>query len=148
MTELMGHEYPELHEQREVVRKWLDAEEQGFGRTLEQGSRMLDDLIARAVETGAEGISSEDAFMLHDTYGFPIEMTLELVAEHDLGVDEAGFETLMNEQRDRARRSSRSHDVEALRERALALAGDAGFETEFVGYETTESETSIGAAAR
>ncbi len=147
VTELMGHEYPELHEQREVVRKWLDAEEHGFGRTLVQGSRMLDDLIARAVETGAEGISSEDAFMLHDTYGFPIEMTLELVAEHDLGVDEAGFETLMNEQRDRARRSSRSHDVEALRERALALAGDAGFETEFVGYETTESDTSIGAAA-
>ena len=61
---------------------------------------MLDELIARAVETGAEGISSEDAFMLHDTYGFPIEMTIELVAEHGLGVDEAGFETLMNEQRD------------------------------------------------
>ncbi len=147
VTDLMGAEYRELHEQRDVVRKWLDAEEEGFGRTLEQGSRMLDELIARAVETGAEGIASADAFMLHDTYGFPIEMTIELVAGHGLGVDEAGFETLMNEQRDRARRSSRAHDVEELRERALALAGDAGFETEFVGYETTESDTSIGAAA-
>jgi alanyl-tRNA synthetase len=147
VTELMGAEYGELHEQRDVVRKWLEAEEQGFGRTLEQGSRMLEELIARTVETGAEGIASADAFMLHDTYGFPIEMTIELVAERGLGVDEAGFETLMNEQRERARRSSRAHDVEEVRERALALAGDAGFETEFVGYETTESDTSIGAAA-
>ncbi|HEY1591252.1 MAG TPA: alanine--tRNA ligase [Solirubrobacteraceae bacterium] len=147
VTELMGAEYRELHEQRDVVRKWLDAEEEGFGRTLEQGSRMLDELIARAVETGAEGIASADAFMLHDTYGFPIEMTIELVADHGLGVDEAGFEMLMNEQRERARRSSRAHDVEELRERALALAGDAGFETDFVGYEATESDTSIGAAA-
>jgi alanyl-tRNA synthetase len=148
VTELMAPEYPELNEQREVVRKWLDAEEQGFGRTLEQGSRMLDELIERARETGAEGIASEDAFMLHDTYGFPIEMTIELVAEHGLGVDEAGFETLMNEQRERARQSAgRGRDGEALRDRALALAGEAGFETEFVGYQTTESDTSIGAAA-
>jgi alanyl-tRNA synthetase len=147
VIELMGSEYGELHEHRETVQKWLDAEEEGFGRTLEQGSRLLDELIARARETGAEGIASRDAFMLHDTYGFPIEMTIELVAEQGLGVDEAGFETLMNEQRQRARRSSRAHDVEDLRERALALSGQAGFETEFVGYETTQSETAVGAAA-
>ena len=148
VTELMGGEYRELREQHEVVRKWLDAEEQGFGRTLEQGSRMLDELIARAKESGAEGISSADAFALHDTYGFPIEMTIEIVAEHGLGVDEEGFEALMNDQRARARQSAgRGHGGEALRERALALAGQAGFETDFVGYQTTESETSIGAVA-
>ena len=101
VTELMGAEYGELYEQREVVRKWLDAEEEGFGRTLEQGSRMLEELIARAQESGAEGISSRDAFMLHDTFGFPIEMTIELVAEQGLGVDEEGFEALMNKQRER-----------------------------------------------
>jgi len=149
VTELMGAEYGELYEQREVVRKWLDAEEEGFGRTLEQGSRMLEELIARAQESGAEGISSRDAFMLHDTFGFPIEMTIELVAEQGLGVDEEGFEALMNKQRERARQSAgRGRGGEALRERALALSGQAGFATDFVGYETTESETSVGAAAR
>ena len=147
VTELMGSEYAELHEQRETVRKWLDAEEEGFGRTLEQGSKMLEELIARARATGAEGIASADAFMLHDTYGFPIEMTIELVAERGLGVDEEGFEALMNEQRARARAGARGRGGEAVREQAVALAGQAGFETDFVGYETTERETTVGAVA-
>ncbi len=147
VTELMGAEYAELHEQRDTVRKWLDAEEEGFGRTLEQGSRLLNELIARARESGAEGVSSADAFMLHDTYGFPIEMTIELVAEEGLGVDEEGFETLMNEQRARARAGARGRGGDAVREQALALAGEAGFQTDFVGYETTERETTVGAVA-
>jgi alanyl-tRNA synthetase len=148
VTELMGAEYGELHEQREVVRKWLDAEEEGFGRTLEQGLRRLDELIARAREAGAEGIAAADAFLLHDTYGFPIDLTLELVAEHDLGVDEEGFERLMEDQRRRARAGAgRFASAEELRERAQALVGEAGFATDFVGYETTDSETTIGAAA-
>jgi alanyl-tRNA synthetase len=146
VTELMGYEYPQLHEQRESVRKWLDSEEESFGRTLEQGSKLLDELIARAKEAGAEGISGADAFRLHDTYGFPIDLTLEIVAEHDLGVDEEGFEANMNEQRERARaRSGRDRGREAVRERALAFAGSAGFATDFVGYETTDRDTTIGA---
>src|SRR5438270_4352010 len=72
VTELMGSEYPELHEQREIVRRWIEAEEEGFGRTLEQGLRRLDELLARAREQNAEGISAADAFALHDTFGFPI----------------------------------------------------------------------------
>jgi alanyl-tRNA synthetase len=146
VTELMGGEYPELHEQRETIRKWLDAEEESFGRTLEQGSRLLNELLERAREQGAEGIAAADAFMLHDTYGFPIEMTSELAAEQDLGVDEEGFERLMGAQRERARASAgRTRAGEALRERALALVGEAGFNTDFRGYETTEVQTTIGA---
>jgi alanyl-tRNA synthetase len=146
VTELMAAEYPELHEQRENVRKWLDSEEEGFGRTLEQGSRLLAELLDRAREQGEEGISSEDAFMLHDTYGFPIELTDELAAEQGLGVDYDGFERLMNQQRERSRASSGATRAgEELRERALALVGNAGFQTDFVGYETTERETTIGA---
>src|SRR5579884_4056034 len=142
VTELMGSEYGELHEQRESIQKWLKSEEEGFSRTLEQGTRMLEELLRRANETGAEGISSEDAFMLHDTYGFPIDLTRELAAEQGLGVDEAGFEELMGRQRERARASAgRTRSGQALRERALALAGQAGFRTDFVGYETTERET-------
>src|SRR5437764_12268574 len=93
VTELMGSEYPELGEQREPVAMWLDSEEENFGRTLEQGTRLLDDLIARARDAGAEGIAAQGASLLHDTYGFPIDLTLELVADHDLGVDEEGFES-------------------------------------------------------
>ncbi len=148
VSELMGAEYPELHEQRELVRRWQASEEESFGRTLEQGLKRLDELIARARDDGDEGIAAADAFLLHDTYGFPIDMTLEIVAEHGLGVDEAGFEALMDDQRTRAREgSSRGRPGDGLRERAAALSGDAGFATEFVGYESVQAETTIGAAA-
>ena len=102
----MGSEYPELHEQRDIVRKWLESEEESFGRTLEQGTKLLDELIARARTRGRRASPPQDAFLLHDTYGFPIDLTLEIVAEHELGVDEEGFEALMDEQRDRARASA------------------------------------------
>jgi alanyl-tRNA synthetase len=146
VTELMGSEYGELLEQRDTVHRWLDSEEESFGRTLAQGSKLLDELIARARESGAEGVSGEDAFLLHDTYGFPIDLTLELVTEHGLGVDEEGFEVLMGEQRARARASA-GHDREreAFRDRAVEFADSAGFATDFVGYETTDSETTVGA---
>jgi alanyl-tRNA synthetase len=146
VTDLMGSEYPELSGQREPVAMWLDSEEENFGRTLEQGTRLLDDLIARARETGAEGVSADDAFLLHDTYGFPFDLTLELVSEAGLGVDEEGFESLMEEQRSRSREGGgRGAGGDAIRERALALAGEAGFETDFVGYERTDADTTVGA---
>ncbi len=149
VTELMGAEYPELSTQREAVSMWLSSEEESFGRTLRQGTRLLDDLIARARESGAEGIAAEDAFLLHDTYGFPIDLTLELVAEQGLGVDEEGFEQLMDQQRTRSRTHPTLGTItDTLREHALALAGSAGFETNFVGYETTDQETTVGAVAR
>ncbi len=149
VTELMGGEYRELAEQRESVHKWLASEEEGFGRTLEAGSKLLDELIARAVETGAEGISAADAFLLHDTHGFPFDLTLELVAEHGLGVDEEGFESLMEDQRRRARAGAgRSRAGEALRAQAQSLAAEAGFTTDFKGYESTAVHTTVGAVAQ
>src|SRR6202012_5770228 len=147
VTELMGSEYPQLSAQRETIRRWMASEQESFGRTLEQGLKRLAELIETAHDQDEEGIAASDAFLLHDTYGFPIDLTLEIVAEHDLGVDEAGFESLMEDQRSRARAgSSRTRADEALGERAAALAGSAGFETEFVGYRTTDAETTIGAA--
>ena len=105
------------------------------------GLKRLDELIARARENGDEGIAGEEAFLLHDTYGFPIDLTLEIVTEHGLGVDEAGFEALMDEQRTRARQGSRgSRATSQMRERAVALSGSAGFATDFVGYETTDAD--------
>jgi alanyl-tRNA synthetase len=149
VTELMGGEYRELHEQREPVHKWLASEEESFGRTLDAGSRLLDELIERARESGAEGISAAEAFLLHDTHGFPFDLTLELVAEHGLGVDEEGFESLMDNQRRRARAGSgRTREDETVRQHALELAAAAGFTTEFKGYETTVVQTTVGAAER
>src|SRR5437763_4421182 len=148
VRELMGGAYPELQEQREAIERWLSAEEEGFSRTLEQGVRMLDELIAAAKERGEEGIATEDAFRLHDTYGFPIDLTLELVADHGLGVDQEGFEALMDEQRARARAVARAGVPDAAADRARDFAAAAGFPTEFTGYQTVEQHTTVGALER
>jgi len=151
VEELMGGAYPELSEQREAVHKWLASEEENFGRTLEQGTRLLQDVIERARAQDREGIPAEDAFVLHDTYGFPIDLTRELAAEQGLGVDEDGFEELMEQQRARARAGAAvggPADGAGARERAREFAGAAGFATEFTGYETAEQETTVGAVTR
>ena len=149
VTEVMGGEYRELHEHRDSIHKWLHDEEVGFGRTLTQGLKLLDELIHRVIATGEEGIAAADAFRLHDEQGFPIDLTLEIAAERGVGVDEEGFELLMEAQRTRARfGAGRGRVDESVRERALALAGAAGFATEFVGYEATDQETTVGALDR
>jgi alanyl-tRNA synthetase len=152
VIEVMGTAYPELHAQAATIARWASAEEAGFGRTLEQGERMLAELVSRAKAEATSWVSAEDAFRLHDTYGFPYEMTKELLAEEGLSVDDQGFEELM----ERAREVSR-----ATRARARAVTGEgagighedvmrfarsAGFQSRFVGYETTEAETVVRAA--
>jgi alanyl-tRNA synthetase len=151
VTEIMGATYPELYEQREAIAKWLDSEEESFGRTLAQGTRLLAELIEGAKQEGREGIAAADAFTLHDTFGFPFELTTELAAEQGLGVDEDGFERLMERQRARARAAgaagSGSEGGDA-RELARELAEGAGFQTRFTGYETDEQRTTVGALAQ
>ncbi|HEV3228381.1 MAG TPA: alanine--tRNA ligase [Solirubrobacteraceae bacterium] len=154
VEEILGGAYPELREQRDAIHKWLAAEEQSFGRTLEQGTRLLEDLIEQALENDEEGIGAQDAFTLHDTYGFPFELSRELAAEHGLGVDEAGFNVLMDEQRARARAGAGAGASGGIpgsrdeRELALRFASGAGFATRFTGYETTEQATTVGALTR
>jgi alanyl-tRNA synthetase len=145
VTELMGGHYRQLIDQQETVAKWLMAEEENFGHTLEQGSKLLDELIRHAQETGAEGIAAADAFLLHDTHGFPIDLTLELVTEQGLGVDQEGFEGLMSDQRRKARESAKFAGVGEARQYAQAFAAGAGFTTEFQGYGATTVETTVGA---
>ena len=148
VRELMGGAYPELAAQREAIEKWLAAEEESFGRTLAQGTRLLEELIERALDAGEEGIGAADAFELHDTYGFPFDLTRELVAERGLGVDPEGFERLMDAQRARARAAAGSTQAvgEDSRERARELAR-ASAPTRFTGYETEEQRTSVAALA-
>ena len=134
----LGMTYPELAEQRDPIRSWLQAEEEGFGRTLEAGTGLVEELISIARAAGAEGIAAEDAFRLHDTHGFPIDLTLELAAEQGLGVDEEGFELLMDRQRDLARGGSAEvgpgEAGDLLAGSIADLHADGAPPTEFVGY--------------
>jgi alanyl-tRNA synthetase len=149
VRELMGSAYPELHEQRERIDVWLASEEEHFGHTLEQGMLVLGELIETARE-GSGAVSGADAFRLHDTFGFPVELTRELVADAGLEVDLDTFDTLMADQRRKSREGADGAAAGApvTRERLGAFASSAGFTTRFVGYETTEQATTVGALAR
>jgi alanyl-tRNA synthetase len=135
VTEQMGDAYPELVEQREQVARILGAEEERFGETLERGMKLFEE----AAERG--DISGEDAFTLQATYGFPIELTVELARERGLAVDEDGFRRLMEGHRERSRAGAARGEAQ----RAAEFARAAGFATEFVGWERTEVLTQIGA---
>jgi alanyl-tRNA synthetase len=148
VRETMGRAYPELFDQADAIDMWLRTEEETFNRTLEQGMRMLEDVIARARQSGAEGIGADEAFRLHDTFGFPFDLTLELAAEQGVGVDEQGFEDLMEEQRVRARASAGREGTEDAREKLRAFATSAGAPSIFTGYETTEQATAVAAVTR
>jgi len=131
---LLGDVYPELGEHRSSVAALLAAEERRFAQTLHNGQQLLLEVLERS---GAQ-IEAADAFKLHDTYGFPFELTAEIAAEHGVTVDEPGFARLMEEQRERARASTA-----AVGYGASEL--DAGFTTEFVGYEQLDLRTQVGA---
>jgi alanyl-tRNA synthetase len=144
VRELMGGAYPELNEHSEAVEEWLASEEEGFGRTLEQGLGNLKAHIAQARDAGRDRISAEDAFQLHDTFGFPFDLTKELLAEEGLAVDEGAFEKLMDDQRARARASGgASEQGENPRERAREFAEQTLEKSRFTGYETEQQQTTV-----
>jgi alanyl-tRNA synthetase len=141
--ELLAPAYPELAEEGDTVRRWVSDEEESFGRTLERGTQMLADLIRHAKEDRTSWIEAEDAFRLHDTYGFPYDLTKELLAEEGLSVDDEGFEELMEEQRARARTgTATAHGSEDHHGAVLSFASEAP-PSRFVGYEKLRAETSL-----
>jgi alanyl-tRNA synthetase len=143
--EVMGDAYPELAAERETIARWVGDEEESFGRTLERGTELLERLIREAKESEASWIEAADAFELHDTYGFPYDLTKELLAEQGLSVDDSGFEELMEEQRQRSRGgSATAHGSEDSHERVLTFAGSAA-PSRFVGYETLHATTGLAA---
>ncbi|MEA2423247.1 MAG: alanyl-tRNA synthetase [Thermoleophilaceae bacterium] len=146
VIDLMGDVWPDLRERRDTILKWAAAEEESFLRTLAQGERLLSDLVRRAKEQGTSWIDAEDAFRLHDTFGFPYELTKELLAAEGLAVDDQGFEELMERAREVARGGASVRQASGGKhERVISFARDAGFPTRFVGYETTEADTVLGA---
>jgi alanyl-tRNA synthetase len=144
--EIMGNAYPGLAAERRTIARWVGDEEDNFGRTLERGSDLLEHLVEEAKQAGTSWIDAADAFKLHDTYGFPYDLTKELLAEQGLSVDDGGFEELMEEQRQRARvGAATAHGSENRHEKVIAFAGEAP-PTRFVGYETLRATTGLAAA--
>jgi len=131
VADQMRRWYPELDENRDRIRDALRAEEDRFSQTLERGMGLFEEVAAGGA------ISGEDAFRLHDTFGFPLELTRELARDQGLAVDEEEFTTLMAEQRDRSRKAASS-------EGEIRVTGPP---TDFVGYEMTDVLTAITAYA-
>ncbi len=133
-------QYPELREKQSYITKVVKTEEENFAKTIDAGMKIFGDLLAEHKANGETVFSGADAFKLYDTYGFPVDLTIEMCADEGMIVDEAEFKRLMEEQRVRARKAR-----EAL--------GDLGWagqefgkevpETEFVGYDRTESEGTV-----
>jgi alanyl-tRNA synthetase len=138
----MVESYPELEGEFERIVRTAVAEEESFLRTLTSGSVVLDEALASTKRNGASKLSAETAFLLHDTYGFPIDLTLEIAEEQGLGLDRDAFKALMQEQKDRAKADAREKklggtDLSVYSEfRALG-------ETKFTGYEELETDAKV-----
>ena len=133
-------QYPELREKQEYITKVVRTEEENFSKTIDAGMKIFSDLLAEHKAKGESTFSGADAFKLYDTYGFPVDLTIEMCQDEGMDVDEKGFHELMNEQRERARKAR-----EALGD--LGWAGiDFGKdipETEFVGYDHESVEAKV-----
>ena len=141
-VDVMGEAYPEIRERRDFIAEVAGREEERFEATLKQGLRLLDAEIDKAREEGSLKLPDETAFRLHDTFGFPVELTSEIAAEAGLEVDRASFDALMAEQRERARlaRRGEQHEPSAGVLKPLLEERDA---TEFVGFERLVSSGQV-----
>ena len=139
--EVTGDAYPHVEANRETIMRWVRDEEESFGRTLDRGTEMLAKLVASARDAETSWVDAADAFRLHDTYGFPYDLTKELLAEEGLSVDDAGFEELMEEQRARARTGAATATPE--RHQQVIEFVSSLPESRFVGYETLAATTGV-----
>ena len=133
-------QYPDLREKQSYITKVIRTEEESFGRTIDGGMRIFSEMLAGHKERGETVFSGADAFKLYDTFGFPVDLTIEMVEEEGMAVDEEGFQKLMTEQRERAREARK----------ALGDLGWAGVEfgkeipaTEFVGYDRASEQGTV-----
>ncbi len=141
--EAMGPQYPELVTDRGRIDAVAVGEEKSFLETLKTGTTILDTAVATAKQSGSPTLPAADAFKLHDTFGFPIDLTLEMAAEQGLAVDEEGFRRLMSEQRTRAKEDAKAKktghaDLSAYRE-----VYDQAGASDFTGYAETTTEGTV-----
>ena len=135
LIDSMGEAYPEIAAQREIIMKVIKEEEDSFLRTLDKGIAILDDAIKAAKANGKSEISGKEAFVLYDTYGFPLDLTELILKENGMTLDKKGFDVEMQAQKDRARNAA------AVEATDWVVLRDG--ETEFVGYDETSATTHI-----
>ena len=131
--------YPELGEKRAYIKKVIQTEEESFAKTIDKGTEILSDMIEKLKQSGEKTLKGEDVFKLHDTYGFPLDLTKEILHENGFEADENGFAECMKIQKQTARENKK---LGGGWDNAKNSALDA-FKTNFVGYSTMTSETKI-----
>ncbi|MDH2427878.1 alanine--tRNA ligase [Sphaerisporangium sp. TRM90804] len=140
----LGTAWPELERHRSLIEQVVAAEEEAFGRTLRQGSRLLDEAIGRARSSGSARLPGRAAFRLHDTYGFPIDLTVDAARSAGLTVDRDAFAALLEEQQSRAKQVGRGRKGTAVarQDAYRRVAAEHGL-TRFVGYDATTAEVRL-----
>ena len=138
IIKVSGDAYPELVEKESYIKKVIRIEEEKFNETIDQGSEILASYIAELKKNGENILSGENAFKLYDTYGFPIDLTKEILEEENLLIDEDAFNDEMNKQRERARSARGNMDGESWKEDPLSKL-DSSVASEFDGYKELES---------
>jgi alanyl-tRNA synthetase len=141
----MAPSYPEVAEEFERISQYAYAEEEAFLGTLRAGTTILDTAIADTKSAGRPSLSGDKAFQLHDTYGFPIDLTLEIAAEQGLSVDEVGFRRLMADQRSRAKADAQARKTGHADLSAYRSVRDSGGPVEFTGYHEVSRESTVRA---
>jgi alanyl-tRNA synthetase len=139
----MGPQYPELISGSERIMAIAQSEEETFAQTLKSGTNIFDLAATQLKSEKSKSLSADTVFKLHDTYGFPFDLTLEMAREQGLGVDEVGFRKLMNEQRDRAKadaKAKKSGHTDLTEYRAIV---DKSGTSKFIGYENISAEATI-----
>lgn len=142
VVQVMGDTYPEIKENSKQVAKIIRYEEERFLSTLNQGLEILESVIADLKGKNGNIISGEDAFKLYDTYGFPVDLTLEVAEEHGLEVNKIGFEQKLKEQKELAKKSWKGAGLDAVDSILIDILEEHG-STDFVGYETDTSQTEV-----
>ena len=137
LVEEMGEAFPEIAAQQKLVMKVMQEEENSFLRTLENGIRLLQDVIDQTKAEGKTEVAGDKAFNLFDTFGFPLDLTELICREQGLSVDEKGFDVCMQAQKNRARNAAE------VKMGDWVYVGEDGTESEFVGYDYTEHPTHI-----
>ncbi len=143
VIDTMGEQYPELVTDRKRIETVALAEEAAFLKALKGGTNILDTAVTETKASGGTVLSGDKAFLLHDTWGFPIDLTLEMAAEQGLSVDENGFRRLMKEQRDRAKADAKAKKTGHADMTAYREIADTSGATRFTGYTNTEGETTV-----
>jgi alanyl-tRNA synthetase len=142
VCDIMGKAYPELLEKADFIKEVIKMEEERFLLTLNEGLKKVEDILAQLTEQGKKEIGGEEAFMLYDTYGFPLDLTEDVAEENGFTVDKDGFDRMMEEQRRRAREAGKGENAFARDILISDLLNDIK-PTNFSGYEKTEDTSAL-----